>query len=100
MNENDTTFAIVLSVAALLGIAIYIGNSLGAKRKMGKDKAILLCVLLGPLIGWLIVYFSEKIPIECKYCSMEYANDTYYCPRCGKDNDGFTSEENKKRFVK
>jgi uncharacterized membrane protein len=35
--------------------------TIGEKRKMGYWLSALLCVLLTPIIGWLIVYFSKPL---------------------------------------
>lgn len=34
----------------------------------------------------------------CKHCTLKTIDEYYYCPRCGKDEQGLTEQENKANY--
>lgn len=87
-----------------LFLALVFG-AVGENRKIGFWPAFLLCLILSPLIGMIIVLASPRIeapkPIieyKCKHCALVVKEQSHYCPRCMKDDEGYTMEQNKERF--
>jgi len=62
-------------------------------------------ILLSPLIGLIIALASKDFPakqleFKCRHCKLLTKENTYYCPRCGRDDDGYTQAENYNRTAK
>lgn len=77
----------------------------------GKDKPIgywpvfILSVILSPVIGLIIGLASKDhaptvITFRCTHCGLESKENSYYCPRCGLDNEGQTKEQNNAKYAK
>lgn len=88
------TAVIWIGAACLMAIA-------GTERKMGYGTALIWCLLLGP-IGFLVVLLSpgKTVQYTCRWCNLVASQPSHYCPRCLKDKDGYTVEQNKERFAK
>lgn len=75
----------------------------GTNKPIGYWKVFFISLVLSPLIGLIIALcssdFKSPNPIyKCNHCGYRTEMFSYYCPRCGKDNDGYTIEENQQRF--
>lgn len=75
----------------------------GNNKKIGYGGSFLLCLLTSPLLGLIITLVLPNKPkpqreYKCKHCGLLTKENTHYCPRCLKDNDGYTVEQNKERF--
>lgn len=88
-------------------------------NKANASAILILNFLLGwTLIGWVVAlvwactveknqqqnvrFTNENLSkgFDCNNCSYSSNESHYYCPRCTMDNEGFTVEQNKKRFEK
>jgi hypothetical protein len=74
----------------------------GSNRSIGYWGAFWVILLTTPTIGLVITLCSSRIKEEiiykCKHCQYLTNSRNCYCPRCTKDTDGFTLEQNKERF--
>ena len=86
-------------IALDIFISFLIAYFLGSNKKIGFGASFIICILLSPILATVILLLlpdaNEKV--TCKYCGIE-DEYIYYCPRCMRDIDGFTAEENKERF--
>lgn len=77
---------------------------MGQDRKIGFWGAFAISIILSPVLGFIIMLTSPmknakpKGSQTCKHCQLQSPTSFYYCPRCLKDVDGFTQEQNKDRF--
>ncbi len=77
---------IFIGVALALTILMCLQES--KKRKINFLVALLLCIILTPLIGYLIISGRPlRNPKGCKWCSNE-KNEAEYCGICGKNENG------------
>lgn len=89
-------------------ILCFLVASTGANKPIGYWGVFLWSLLLSPLIGLIIGLVSKDFPPappklvenKCKHCDYTSTKDDYYCPRCLRDSEGYTVEENKIRFQK
>lgn len=74
----------------------------GDKKKIGGLAIFLITLIFSPLVGLIVLLASKDAPksYKCRNCGYVSTDTSYYCPRCLKDNEGFTAEENKVRFQK
>jgi len=82
----------------------------GSNKSTGYGGAFLLCLFLSPVIGLIIalvapykIDYSQKDQVTsnkyiCKYCKYQSSDKSYYCPRCLRDSDGLTVEQNKIKY--
>lgn len=84
-----------------IALALLCAN-IGTSRKYGYWNAFWVCLIFSPLIGSVIVLCSpkKKFVYNCTNCDHQGEEKFYYCPRCQKDKDGYTVEDNKLRFAK
>ena len=77
---------IFIGVALALTILMCLQES--KKRKINLLVALLLCIILTPLIGYLIISGRPlRNPKGCKWCGNE-KNEAEYCGICGKNENG------------
>ena len=77
----------------------------GSSKSTGYWGCFFLCFFFTPIIGLIVGLVSpyKKDPkiivsYKCKHCQYVAQQNSYYCPRCQKDSDGFTVEENKIKY--
>lgn len=57
-------------------------------RKIGFAPAVLICIILTPLIGYLVVSGRPlRNPKGCKWCG-NTQNEAEFCGICGKNEEG------------
>lgn len=81
---------------------------IGSSRNIGFVLSLIACLFLSPLIGLIIILCSDKekqtiittttVSYTCKHCELKTSINSHYCPRCFKDSDGYTAEQNVERF--
>lgn len=81
----------------------FIVSFAGSNKPIGYWKVFFISLALSPLIGLIVAlcssdFKSPKPVYKCNECGYRTELFSYYCPRCGKDNDGYTLAENQKRF--
>jgi hypothetical protein len=100
LNSDVGLLVILLIYAAFCSIVGF----MALDRKIGFWGAFGISFLTSPLIGFIIMLASPmknakpKGSQTCKHCQLQSPTSFYYCPRCLKDVDGFTQEQNKERF--
>ena len=77
----------------------------GNNKKIGYGGSFLLCLLTSPILGLIITLVLPDKPqpqpeYKCKHCGLLAKENSHYCPRCLRDLEGYTVEENKIRFAK
>lgn len=75
-------------LALFIIMSVLMANQESKKRKISFGKAILLCVLLSPVIGYFIIsnYPLRNAP-GCQWCGNS-DNEAEYCGICGKNEAG------------
>lgn len=78
----------------------------GQNKTIGFGGSFALSLFLSPLIGFIVAIASPRKQkpqapktYKCNHCQLVSQQYSYYCPRCKKDNEGFTEEENKQKFT-
>lgn len=83
-------------------IFCFIVGAVGSGKAIGYWKVFFISLLCSPFIGLIIALCSTSIPdaktYKCNNCQYRSTHFAYYCPRCGKDNEGQTLAENQKRY--
>ena len=85
----------------------------GRERKIGFWSTLILSLLLSPLVGLIIALLSKPRPVviqskvtvsesktavgprKCSYCGFDDRTGVPFCPGCGKDASGKTTEDYK-----
>lgn len=91
----------------MIGVIIWIFFSFmvafaGQGKKVGYWGTWAIALLLSPVVGLIVGLISgeeKKIFIyTCKHCKYASKENSYYCPRCQKDPEGLTADQNKEKF--
>jgi|SaaInlLV_10m_DNA_4_1040232.scaffolds.fasta_scaffold00004_65 predicted Na+-dependent transporter len=56
MNE----YFVILIFIAWYTLSLIVSERIGKRRKMGVQWSFFICILLSPLIGYVITYFSSR----------------------------------------
>jgi hypothetical protein len=100
LDSEGSIWIIPLIYAVICSVVGFMGQD----RKIGFWGAFAISLITSPLIGFIIMLASPmknakpKGSQTCKHCQLQSPTSFYYCPRCLKDVDGFTQEQNKERF--
>lgn len=77
----------------------------GVNKSIGYWGAFGICLITSPLLGLIICLCIPDKPspvvrpeYKCKHCELIAYENSHYCPRCGRDLEGFTLPENQERF--
>ena len=95
-------------------IGIYFLPAIIGRNKKNSTSILLLNLLLGwTIIGWIVslvwastveenmnrqTAFETPKHYTCRHCGLISNENSYYCPRCLKDPEGFTKEENLNKY--
>ena len=98
---------IMLGVLYILICAVF--AVIGSDKTIGYWGSFFICLFYTPIVGILVIVISpnksdtvlrEYRCKNCDYSFKTYEIKVHYCPRCGRDHEGFTQEENVKDFIK
>lgn len=88
-------------------LTVFLFPLAGQHKKIGYGGSLLLCMFLTPLIGVIITVClpdedikPQVIAYKCPHCELTTTVPSHYCPRCLKDQEGYTVEQNTERFKK
>lgn len=83
-------------------------STVGINKNMGYLGALLICLIGSPLIGLIVLTIvpDKAWYTPCNYCGYgikvdrkgNRLSENYYCPRCGRDEEGYNQYQNNVRF--
>lgn len=81
---------VILFLTVLLVLTVLMCFQESQKRKINFFVALIICVVLSPLFGYLIISsFKLRNPRGCEWCGNTH-NEAEYCGLCGKNQEGKT----------